>query len=89
MYTVILTEEAIEGARLLRKSNPSVYKKLTKLLDELKTSPYQGTGHPEPLTHLSGLWSRRLDKQNRLIYSVQDTKILVTVISVLGLYSDK
>ncbi len=89
MYTVILTDEAVRGAKALRKSNPSSFKKLSKLLDELKNSPYAGTGHPKPLTHLTGMWSRHIDKKNRLIYTVHEKEVIVTVISVIGHYDDK
>lgn len=89
MFTVVLTAEAIEGAKQLKKSNASAFKKLSKLIDELKVHPYNGTGYPEPLRHLEGMWSRRIDKKNRLIYTVKDEEIIVTVISVIGHYDDK
>lgn len=89
MYTVILTEEATEGAKLLRKSNTVAFKKLSKLIDELKEHPYTGTGHPEHLKHFPDMWSRHIDKKNRIIYTVKDDEIIVTVISVLGHYEDK
>ncbi|MDE6291409.1 MAG: Txe/YoeB family addiction module toxin [Muribaculaceae bacterium] len=89
MYEVIFTAEAVEGAKALRKSNAQSFKKLSKLIDELKEHPYTGTGHPKPLTHIPGVWSRHIDKKNRLLYTVTDTKILVTIISVTGHYGDK
>lgn len=74
---------------MLRKSNAGAFKKLSKLIEELKEHPYMGTGHPEPLIHLPGLWSRHITKKNRIIYSVKDEEVIVTVVSVLGHYSDK
>ena len=35
----------------------------------LYTSPYTGTGHPEQLKYLQGVWSRQLDKKNRIRYT--------------------
>ncbi|NNN21650.1 MAG: Txe/YoeB family addiction module toxin [Acidimicrobiales bacterium] len=53
-------------------------KKINKLVDETCRVPFSGSGKPEPLKeNYSGYWSRRIDKQNRLIYSVSDTDITV------------
>lgn len=89
MYTVILTDQATEGAKLLRKSNAIAFKKLSNLINELKEHPYTGTGHPEHLKHIPGMWSRHIDKKNRMIYTVIDEEVIVTVLSVLGHYDDK
>ncbi|KAB5116187.1 Txe/YoeB family addiction module toxin [Bacteroides thetaiotaomicron] len=74
---------------LLRKSSPQLFKKLERLLDEVKEHPYTGTGHPEQLKYLQGVWSRQLDKKNRIRYTVNETTIVVFVISVWGHYDDK
>lgn len=53
-------------------------KKINKLIDETCREPFIGSGKPEPLKeNYSGYWSRRIDKQNRLIYSVSDTDTIV------------
>ncbi len=56
-------------------------KKATKILDliqEVSKSPFQGTGKQEPLKHsLSGCWSRRIDQEHRLVYSVKNNKIRI------------
>jgi len=49
------------------------YQKLKRLTDQLRITPKTGIGKPEALKHqLSGLWSRRIDQENRLIYSFDD-----------------
>ena len=57
----------------MRKSSPQLFRKLEKLLDELREHPYTGTGHPEQLRYLEGVWSRQLDKKNRIRYMVNET----------------
>ena len=53
-------------------------RKINKLIDETCRMPFSGSGKPELLKeNYSGYWSRRIDKQNRLIYSVSDTDIAV------------
>jgi toxin YoeB len=48
------------------------------LLDELTEHPYTGTGKPEPLKHqLSGCWSRRINREHRLVYEEQDEMIII------------
>ena len=55
------------------------------MLDELTEHPFTGTGKPEPLKHqLKGLWSRRIDKEHRLIYEVIEPSVVI--ISALGHY---
>jgi toxin YoeB len=49
-----------------------------------------GTGHPEPLKHdLSGLWSRHINKKDRIIYKVEEDVVTVFVLSAIGHYLDK
>lgn len=73
----------------MRKSSLQLYKKLEKLLDELREHPYTGTGHPEQLKYLDGVWLRQLDKKNRIRYIVNESTIVVFVVSALGHYDDK
>lgn len=48
-------------------------KKLNALIQDIQRSPFSGTGKPEPLKrNLRGLWSRRIDDANRVVYYVKD-----------------
>ena len=50
-------------------------KRINVLLQDIKRSPFQGIGKPEPLReNLSGWWSRRIDDTNRIVYRVLDEK---------------
>lgn len=52
--------------------------RIIKLIKEVQRDPFTGTGKPEPLKHeLSGCWSRRIDKEHRLIYQVNHDKIRI------------
>lgn len=61
----------------LRQNDAKQHRVLCRLLKELlRGEPTQGTGKPERLKHqLSGLWSRRISKKDRLIYSFDDKYI--------------
>jgi toxin YoeB len=56
-------------------------KTLRRINDLIKTalrSPFEGIGKPEPLRgNLSGLWSRRIDDVNRLVYEFTNIKIAI------------
>ncbi len=53
-------------------------KRINKLITDIKRSPFEGIGKPEPLKeNLTGFWSRRIDDTNRLVYAVDDTAISI------------
>lgn len=90
-YRIAISDRAKKDLSAIKKSGQkSVIRKIEQIFIELSENPYSGTGHPEPLRYLSGnIWSRRIDKKNRLRYLVQDDVVIVTVISILGHYDDK
>lgn len=46
--------------------------RLNALIEECRRTPFKGTGKPEPLKgDLQGWWSRRLTKEDRLVYRVK------------------
>lgn len=89
MYEISWTDEALKGAAFLKKSNPKAFKKLGDLVAELREHPFTGTGHPEPLKYIPGMWSRHIDKKNRIRYTVNGEKVSVYVVAVTGHYGDK
>ena len=50
--------------------------RIIRLIREVQREPFQGAGKPEPLKHeLSGCWSRRIDREHRLVYQVTDARV--------------
>ncbi|MDO5035941.1 MAG: Txe/YoeB family addiction module toxin [Porphyromonas sp.] len=89
-YSVALSVKAKEQLLVVKKlGNKGAMKKIEKLIDELSEHPQSGTGKPEQLKGVEGIWARRVDKKNRLLYTIKEEKILVLVLSVLGHYEDK
>lgn len=78
-YRLDLTKRAQEHFAFHKKSgNKSLLNKIAVLLDELTEHPFTGTGNPEPLKHnLSGMWSRRINREHRLVYEVLETAVVV------------
>lgn len=46
------------------------------IVEAIVRDPFRGVGKPEPLKHLpSGIWSRRLTQEHRIVYLVSDDRI--------------
>lgn len=68
-----------------KSGNKQIIKKIKELLESINIDPYTGIGQPEPLKHsLSGTWSRRINKEHRLVYEVVDE--FVYILSLKGHY---
>jgi toxin YoeB len=53
-------------------------KRINLLIKDIKRTPFEGLGDPEPLKHnWSGYWSRRIDKEHRLVYKVADNNLFI------------
>lgn len=74
--------------RISVSGRKSDVQKLERILEELKVHPNIGIGNPEQLKHrLSGLWSRRINQKDRLIYEIiEEPDQLVVVVSALGYF---
>ncbi len=85
-YHLDFTDKAKADIAAHKKAgNKAVLNKMLKLLEELAEHPFTGTGKPEALKHdLSGYWSRRINKEHRLVYEVSAD--IVFVLSAKGHY---
>lgn len=89
-YSIRVTTKARSDlARIHKSGNKGAIKKIEQLMKELSEHPDTGTGKPEQLKGVDGIWSRRIDKKNRMLYAIKEDEILVLVLSVLGHYDDK
>ena len=87
MYRIVFTEEAQKDLQLLHKKAPQVIKKLKSLLVELQQHPRTGTGQIEQLKYYTDeTWSRRINKEHRLVYRIYDDVVEVLVLSTYGHY---
>ena len=82
-YSIELTFDAELDIEKFKKSGD-------KLLNELREHPTKGTGKPEQLKYYDiPTWSRRINDKHRLIYRIQEDKIIVLVFSFWGHYGNK
>lgn len=91
IYELILMPEAERHLKEWRKyGQKKTLKKICDLFEELQQHPTIGIGHVEQLRgNLSGLWSLEINKCDRLIYCIEDAKVIVNLISLKGHYGDK
>ncbi|PKL78780.1 MAG: Txe/YoeB family addiction module toxin [Ignavibacteriae bacterium HGW-Ignavibacteriae-4] len=78
-FDLDFTERAREDIEAHKKSgNKAILNKVLKILEELIEHPFTGIGKPERLKHnLTGMWSRRIDKEHRLIYEVNEDTVFI------------
>lgn len=83
-----LLEDADEDLLFwIKTGNKSIQKKINQLLNSIEETPYSGIGKPEALKHhLSGLWSRRINSEHRLVYEIDENQNLIIVHSLKGHY---
>ena len=88
-YIIEFEAKAIEDlAKLKKLGNKALITKIERLLLEIAEHPTVGTGQVEALKGtLSGYW--RIDKFNRIIYTIEEEIVTVTIISAKGHYGDK
>jgi toxin YoeB len=74
----VFVEESWDDYLYWQKTDKKKLQRINELLKDIARQPYDGIGKPEPLKHqLAGFWSRRIDEEHRLIYSVRGDEILI------------
>jgi len=90
MYSLEFTLQAIEDLQFLKRSEPGAFKKVQKLIAELQVHPKIGTGKPELKKYnLAGCYSRKISQKHRLVYRIDEGKLIVLVLTSAGHYDDK
>ena len=71
-------EHAWEDYLYWQSTNKKLLKRINTLVKDIQRQPFEGIGDPEPLKHnWSGYWSRRMDREHRLVYKVRENNILI------------
>ncbi len=61
-----------------QKYDKKIHQRINELIKSCDRTPFSGIGKPEPLKgNLSGFWSRRINKEHRLIYKVENEIITI------------
>ena len=74
----IFTKNSWEDYLFWQINEKKMLKKINELIKDIKRTPFKGKGKPEPLKYdLAGYWSRRIDREHRLVYQVTKNEILI------------
>jgi toxin YoeB len=75
---IVFSKNSWEDYLSWQTTDKKVLRKINDLIKEIQRTPYEGLGKPEPLKFdLAGYWSRRIDREHRLVYQVGDNEILI------------
>lgn len=90
-YSIEISKEALADLLKIKKSGKKAdISKIERIFLELEIHPTTGIGKPEKLKYKEvNIWSRQLNKKDRLIYEIIDHEVVVIIISALGHYNDK
>ena len=88
MGNISFSEEGWEDYLYWQTQDKRTLKRINKLLRDILRNGYDGIGKPEPLKgDLSGLWSRRIDESNRIVYRVKED--VIEIVQCGSHYRDK
>ena len=68
---VVFAPQVWEDYQHWQSADRPILKRINRLINEIRRSPYEGIGKPEPLKYgLVGAWSRRITDEHRLVYRI-------------------
>jgi toxin YoeB len=78
MKRITFSKNAWEDYIYWQAEDKKTLKKINSLIKDIQSTPFVGIGKPEPLKYdLSGMWSRRIDIEHRLIYQVEGEELKI------------
>lgn len=86
---IVFLPKALEDQEYWKSiGDKRIMKRISRLLADIQLHPFTGIGKPEPLKgEQHGLWSRRINDEHRIVYSVSSGMIYVYVLSLRYHYS--
>jgi toxin YoeB len=75
---LVFSQNAWEDYNYWQKTDRKIHRRINELILDIQRNRYQGIGKPEPLRHnLAGYWSRRINKEHRIVYKIEDDSVLI------------
>ena len=61
-----------------KSGNKGIQQRISKLIQSISDTPFEGIGKPEALKYdYAGWWSRRINEEHRLVYRIEEEKIII------------
>ena len=78
MKRIIFSKIAWDDYQSWQTEDKKILRRINALIKYIQSNPLEGIDKPEPLKYdLAGLWSRRIDREYRLVYQVDKSDLLV------------
>lgn len=75
---VLFADRAWEDYLYWQKVDRRKLGRIDELIRDIQRQPFKGLGKPEPLRFgFSGYWSRRIDREHRLVYKVEKDTVFI------------
>ncbi|MBF0100564.1 MAG: Txe/YoeB family addiction module toxin [Desulfobacterales bacterium] len=75
---LVFTDTSWEDYLWFQENDRKLLKRINLLIKDIKRTPFEGIGKPEPLkADLSGYWSRRINSEHRLVYNFSEIEITI------------
>jgi toxin YoeB len=79
---ITFSEDSFEQFTDWQQRDKKVFKRIKELLADIQRNGHVGMGRPEQLRHqYTGWWSRRIDREHRLIYQIDEQADAIIVLS--------
>ena len=78
MLDLLFLPEGWEDYLYWQSQDKKTMRRINALIKDIQRNPFEGLGKPEPLKeNYQGWWSRRIDKVNRIVYKVENRRIII------------
>ena len=75
---IVFTQNAWAEYLEWKRKDKAIEKRIDKIISDIVRHPFNGIGKPEPLKfNLSGLWSRKINNEHRIVYGVSKSQIQI------------
>ena len=90
MIDITFSPEAQEDYLYWKANDPHTVQRIKRLLTDMSEHPYTGIGKPEKLKYeLSGKWSRRINSQHRIVYTMREIENDIYILALRYYYSKR
>jgi toxin YoeB len=74
---LVFDRDFLEDLAFWVSTDRKIALKILELVEAIRRDPFAGLGKPEPLRNLgSGVLSRRITQEHRLVYNVEESRLL-------------
>ena len=75
---IVFADRGWEDFTYWMEHDRKIATRIVRLVENITRDPFEGLGKPEPLRHdLTGFWSRRITDEHRLVYAVDEKRVLI------------